>query len=250
MSVTITLEDERDISRGDMLVHPHSQPLLARHLEANIVWMNDEPLTIGRNFLLKHTSQQVTVRVPYIESRLDINSMERKPATSLALNDIGTVQIEASRPIFFDSYRDSRLTGAFILIDPLTNATVGAGMISSSLERKHQKLAHVAPDERRTRNGHGPALLTLSRTSLALRLERRLFDHGCQVFSTDPTGHENALLSAGLIIIAPRSIHEGAISLDSLPLPKDEEAAVDAMMAFLEQQGILNSDRFASGEGI
>jgi len=250
MSVTVTLEDERDISRGDMLVHPQSPPLLARHLEANIVWMNDEPLTIGRNFLLKHTTQQVTVRVPYIESRLDIHSMERKAASALALNDIGTVQIEASRPIFFDSYRDSRLTGAFILIDPLSNATVAAGMIVASLERKHQKLVHVTPDERRTRNGHGPALLTLSRTSLALRLERRLFDHGCQVLSIDPASHEEALLAAGLIIIAPRSHYAGALSLDSLPLPKDEEAAVDAMMAYLEQQGVLNSDRFASGEGI
>ena len=250
MSVTITLEDERDISRGDMLVHPHSTPLLARHLEANLVWMTEDPLTIGRNLLLKHTSQQVSVRVPYIESRLDINSMERNPATALGLNDIGTVQIEASRPIFFDSYRDSRLTGAFILIDPLSNATVGAGMISSSLERKHQKLVHVAADERRARNGHGPALLVLSRTSLALRLERRLFDHGCQVVAIDPTSHEDALLAAGLIVIAPRSHHAAAVVLDTLPLPKEEEAAVDALMAFLEQQGVLNSDRFASGEGI
>ncbi|HUQ93685.1 MAG TPA: sulfate adenylyltransferase subunit CysN [Bryobacteraceae bacterium] len=250
MSVTLTLEDERDISRGDMLVHPQSLPQAARQFEAHLVWMTEDPLAAGRSLLLKHTSQQVTARVHSIESRLDIQTMERKPAAALSLNDIGIVRIDASRPVFFDPYRENRLTGAFILIDPLTNGTVAAGMMLRAIERKSLNSGHVTAEERYTRNGHGPALLVLQDSSLALRLERRLFDHGCQVLAMNPGIHAAALYAAGVILIAAAIEDPRAIKLDSLPLPKDEEAAVDAIMAYLEQREVLVSDRFSSGEGI
>lgn len=250
MSVTVTLEDERDISRGDMLTHLDDQPYVSRRFEANLVWMTEDPLAAGRSLLLKHSAQQVSARVHSIESRLDIGTMERKPAATLSLNDIGTVRIDASRPIFFDRYRDNRLTGAFILIDPLTNSTVGAGMIQSAVQRQTVDLGHVTPEERYARNGHGPALLALANGPLALRLERRLFDHGCQVIAAAQGAHTAALYAAGLIVISPSFTGERAIDLNHLPLPGDEEAAVDAIMAYLEQNGILATDRFSSGEGI
>ncbi|MCC6393770.1 MAG: sulfate adenylyltransferase subunit CysN [Bryobacterales bacterium] len=250
MSITVTLEDERDISRGDMLVHPERQPYVARRFEANLVWMTEDPLAAGRSLLLKHTAQQVSVRVHSIESRLDIHTMERKPAAALSLNDIGSVRIDASRPIFFDRYRDNRLTGAFILIDPLTNGTVGAGMIQSAIQRQALDLGHVTPEERYARNGHGPALIALANGPLALRLERRLFDHGCQVLAVAPGTHAATLYAAGLIVISPWFADARAIDLNHLPLPKDEDAAVDAIMAYLEQNGTLATDRFSSGEGI
>jgi sulfate adenylyltransferase subunit 1 (EFTu-like GTPase family) len=253
MSVVVTLEDERDISRGDMLVHVGALPTVSRHMEANLVWMVEDALTHGRNLLLKHTTQQVSVRIQSIESRLDIQTMERKPAPVLSLNDIGIVRIDAARPLYFDPYRQNRSTGAFILIDPISNTTVGAGMLIRALDtqKRHE---HVTPEERQARNGHRPALLALSNESLALRLERRLFDHGSQVVALDAgtaqAAATDALLHAGLLVIVPQSEHAAAIDLNTLPLPKDEEAAVDALLAYLEQNGVLQSDRFNAVEGI
>jgi sulfate adenylyltransferase large subunit len=248
-SITLTLEDERDISRGEMIVHPSAVPRVSRYIEANLVWMTEEPLANGRNLLLKHTTQQVSVRVA-IQSRLDIHRMEHTPAATLGLNDIGVVRIDSSRPLFFDPYRENRLTGSFILIDPVKNGTVGAGMILRDAGRPQTHTGHVTAHERHARNGHRPAVLVLSRESLAARLERRLFDHGCQVIVIDPEDHAAALLAAGLILISPRGSHARAIDLDALPWPGDEDAAVDAILVFLEQKGVLWSSRFTSGEGI
>ncbi|MBL8221386.1 MAG: sulfate adenylyltransferase subunit CysN [Bryobacterales bacterium] len=249
MSVTLTLEDERDISRGDMIVHPEALPSAARQFIADLVWMVEDPLSHGRNLLLKHTSQQVSVRVASIESRLNIQTMERKPAPLLELNDIGEVQIDAARPVFFDSYRDNRLTGAFILIDPISNTTVAAGMIQRALEQQ-RRFEHVTREERQARNGHKAAVIALRNESLALRLERRLFDHACQVVALDKPQSLEALTAAGLLVIVPEASQAGVIDLNALPLPADGEAAVDAVMAYLEQQGVLQSDRFSAGEGI
>ncbi|MBL8176986.1 MAG: sulfate adenylyltransferase subunit CysN [Bryobacterales bacterium] len=249
MSVTLTLEDERDISRGDMIVHPDALPAAARQFTADLVWMVEDPLSHGRNLLLKHTSQQVSVRVTSIESRLNIQTMERKPAPLLELNDIGEVQIEAARPVFFDSYRENRLTGAFILIDPISNTTVAAGMIQRAVEQQ-RRFEHVTAEERQARNGHKPAVLALRDESLALRLERRLFDHACQVVALDGAQGLDALMAAGLLVIVPEAESARTIDLNALPLPVSGEAAVDAIMAYLEQQGILQSDRFSAGEGI
>lgn len=251
MSVTLTLADERDISRGDMLVHPETKPHTARSFDAHVVWMTEEPLTPGRTLLLKQTTQQVTVRVPAIHGKLDVETMERNPSPALALNDIGHIRIEASRAVLFDAYRDNRATGSYILIDPIANTTVGAGMILAPVERK-QPQGHVTTSERTQRNGHSPALLSLKNHEIALLLERRLFDHGCQVFATDRPVAATALAwQAGLIVIAPDIEDARVLNLDRVPLPRDEEGAIDALMAYLEQQGVLGvTERFDSGEGI
>jgi sulfate adenylyltransferase large subunit len=130
MSVTLCLEDEIDISRGDMLVPPSHPPHVARRIDARVVWMNQAKLELGRAYLLKHTTQTVYAAVEAVRYRMNINSLEKEGGSSLGLNDIGAVVIECQKPIFCDPYRRNRATGSFILIDPLANATVAAGMIT------------------------------------------------------------------------------------------------------------------------
>ena len=131
MSVTVCLEDEIDISRGDMLVPPAHLPYVARRFEAMLVWMNQKPLDPGRPYVLKHTTQQVGGAVTAVRHRVNINTLEHEPAEGLGFNEIAAVLVESKRPLFFDAYGENRATGAFIVIDPLTNETVAAGMITS-----------------------------------------------------------------------------------------------------------------------
>ena len=133
MAVTVTLEDELDISRGDMLVHSNAKPEVSRRFEASVVWMHQNALELGRYYLLKQTTHQVTASVTAIRHKVDINTLVNLPADQLSLNEIGVLELETHRPLYFDSYEKNRVTGSFILIDPLNNATVGAGMIRRSI---------------------------------------------------------------------------------------------------------------------
>ena len=128
-AVTLTLEDEIDVGRGDMLVHPSDLPHVARGVSATLVWMHDKPMRPGTTYLLKHTTHKVTAEVTKLACKIDVNTLAELPAEELGLNEIGLVELTASRPLVFDAYRDNRATGSFILIDRLSNATVGAGMI-------------------------------------------------------------------------------------------------------------------------
>ena len=130
MSVTLCLEDEIDISRGDMLVPPSHPPHVVRRLDARLVWMHEQKLEIGHGYLLKHATQTVRATVDTVRYRVNINTLEKEPGAELGLNDIGAVVIQTQKPIFCDPYRRNRTIGSFILIDPMTNATVGAGMIT------------------------------------------------------------------------------------------------------------------------
>jgi sulfate adenylyltransferase subunit 1 len=130
MSVTLTLEDERDISRGDILVHTVNQPLVKKELDAVVCWMHETPLQPGKKYLIKHATNTVKVMVSALQQRMDINTMEQIPSPpELKMNEIGKVSLKLLKPIACDPYRDNRATGAFIVIDDFTNQTVGAGMI-------------------------------------------------------------------------------------------------------------------------
>ena len=131
-SVSVRLADEIDCSRGDMLASRERLPVVARRLEADLVWMHTTPLDPDRVYLLKHTTRLVRAQVTCISSRLDMDTLEPAPARALALNDIGHVRLACHSPILCDPYRDNRATGAFILIDPVSDATVAAGMIRSA----------------------------------------------------------------------------------------------------------------------
>ncbi|HEV2200473.1 MAG TPA: GTP-binding protein [Bryobacteraceae bacterium] len=133
LSVTLTLADEIDISRGDML-SSGPEPAASKALEATMVWFDETPLDLAGHYLVKHTSQIVPVRVESVDYRVNVNTLHSEPVTSLALNEVGVVRIAAARPLFFDPYRENRGTGAFVLIDRRTNATAAAGMIVAVAE--------------------------------------------------------------------------------------------------------------------
>jgi sulfate adenylyltransferase large subunit len=181
MSVTLTLEDEIDLSRGDMLVSPGHPPRVSRHFEAMVVWFNAEPAEPGRSYLLKHTSRTVRAKALKIRYRVNVNTLVQEPVDNLQMNDIAYVEFETVSPLFFDPYTQNRITGSFILIDPISNATLGAGMIREDLsdqtviEDAAQK--PVTATERYKHHGHYPALILVEgNPSLAARLERALFD--------------------------------------------------------------------------
>lgn len=198
-AVTITLEDEIDVSRGDMLVRPGNVPRISDRFEAMVVWMAEQPMVPGKQYLFKHTTKLVSGTVQRLRYRIDVNTLHRQEATQLALNEIGRCQINVNQPLAFDSYRRNRVTGAFILIDRLTNATVGAGMIMDRATGDEGRPAwdepprtetvvptssRVTAEERRIRYGQRPATVLLTgltasgKSSIAQALERRLFDCG------------------------------------------------------------------------
>jgi bifunctional enzyme CysN/CysC len=133
MSVTIRLEDEIDVSRGDMMCRPHNQPAVAQDIDAMVCWMADQPLLPGSKLGLKHTTRSVRALVKELQYRLDVNTLHRdETAGHLVLNEIGRVRLRTTAPLLADDYRRNRATGGFILIDESTNRTVGAGMITGT----------------------------------------------------------------------------------------------------------------------
>ncbi len=130
LSVTIRLEDDVDVSRGDMICRPHNRPIEAREVEAMVCWMSDRPLRPAGRYRIKHTTRTALAKADELRYRIDVNSLHRhEEADSLGLNEIGRLRLRLSSPLFVDEYRKNRTTGSFILIDESTNDTVGAGMV-------------------------------------------------------------------------------------------------------------------------
>jgi bifunctional enzyme CysN/CysC len=192
-SVTLTLEDEIDISRGDLIA---SEPLpeVADQFVANLIWLNDMPMLPGRRYLICMGSQTATVSVTALKHRVDIDSMAEVPAHQLALNDIGTCAFAAEAPLVFEPYRAGGRMGTFILIDRLTNETVGAGLVLHGLRRatniRHQAL-DIDRDMRAGLKGHRPCTLWFTglsgagKSSIANAVERKLAARGCHTFLID-----------------------------------------------------------------
>ncbi|MCX6623543.1 MAG: sulfate adenylyltransferase subunit CysN [Acidobacteria bacterium] len=284
LSVTICLEDEIDISRGDMLVHPSSMPHVSRRFDAMVVWMSEQPLELNQPYLLKHTTQQAAAVITGIAHKVDVNSMAHIPTDRLQLNEIAQVSVEVQRPLFFDAYDRNRITGSFILIDPLTNLTLGAGMIRERTDdagrrRARQALlgiqleaARPTPAERAARLGHQSAAVWLTaRTEVAQLVERRLFDRGCMVhLLTDDVGSEllpevaSIVVSSGLIAVCSSASAaaedleraEALIGADRLvviepeSLPANDQQAADAVCRILANRGVFQGGPFGYGEGI
>ncbi|MEO8846830.1 MAG: GTP-binding protein [Kofleriaceae bacterium] len=129
MSVTLHLEDDVDVSRGDMIARSNHQPITAHELDAMICWMTDKPLVAGGRYALKHTTRWTRAIVEAIRFGLDVNTGEQRPASQLGLNDLGRVRLRTTTPVIFDPYHRNRTTGSFILVDEATNTTVAAGML-------------------------------------------------------------------------------------------------------------------------
>jgi bifunctional enzyme CysN/CysC len=203
-SVTITLTDEIDVSRGDMLVRPDNVPQTADAFEATIVWMTEEPLVPGRQYWFKQTSKMAAGSVSQLRYRIDVNTLHRQEAAQLGLNEIGRCHVRLNQPLAFDGYRQNKGTGAFIVIDRVTNVTVGAGMILDRAAAEDQghwddqaaanlqaEKSTVSAAERAGRFGHQPATILLTglagagKTTTAYALERKLFDLGRAVCVLD-----------------------------------------------------------------
>jgi sulfate adenylyltransferase subunit 1 len=167
MSIAVTLEDELDISRGEMLAAAHQPPTVAANFSAALVWMDAQPLDPAGSYLLKHTSQTVKARVKTIRHRVNMQTLAAEPAATLELNSIGEVEVETTRPLFLDPYDTNRRTGSFILIDAVSHATVAAGMVREILS---------GPQDTRT-----VAALALRNPELLRRLETALRESGVEV---------------------------------------------------------------------
>ncbi|MCW5827834.1 MAG: sulfate adenylyltransferase subunit CysN [Deltaproteobacteria bacterium] len=224
----ITLETEIDVSRGDMLAHPTSIPHAGHDVDAMLVWMADEPMVPGRQYAAKHTTRITNAIINTLHYRVDVNTMERQQGSTLSLNEIGRCGVTFSDPIAWDPYAKNRTTGAFIIIDRLTNVTVGAGMIldpeigdpysggarlDTGPDRARSGIVPVTSEERAARFGQQPVTVLLTgyagsgKRSIAKALERRLFDMGRAVLAIDGDGNysnldqslaDSAKLAAGL----------------------------------------------------
>ncbi|MFG0415863.1 sulfate adenylyltransferase subunit CysN [Pseudomonas sp. zjy_8] len=194
-AITLTLEDEIDVSRGDMLVHADNRPQVTDGFEAMLVWMGEEPMLPGKKYDIKRATSYVPGSIPSIVHRVDVNTLEQGAASELKLNEIGRVKVALDAPIALDGYEHNRTTGAFIVIDRLTNGTVGAGMtIAEPVAHgggQHGRLAHVSTEERASRFGQQPATVLFTglsgagKSTLAYAVERKLFDMGRGVFVLD-----------------------------------------------------------------
>jgi sulfate adenylyltransferase subunit 1 len=130
MSVTITLEDEIDISRGDMIVKVNNQPRVEQDIDVMICWLNEKPMQLGGKYALKHTSKDARCIVKEVKYKMNINTLQKvEDENVLNLNEIGRLSLRTTAPLFIDNYRKNRATGSVILIDEATNNTVGAGMV-------------------------------------------------------------------------------------------------------------------------
>ncbi|WP_010583961.1 sulfate adenylyltransferase subunit CysN [Schlesneria paludicola] len=197
-AVTVTLTEEVDLSRGDMLVLPGNLPQVSSEIQAMVVWMAEQPLVPGRPYTLKQTTKQVTAEVAAFRYGVDVNTLEHRPIERLGLNEVGYVQFSLTQALACDPYRTNPATGAFILIDRLSNNTVGAGMIVETGSgrvsgdaweaepevRVKPRESLIDPVEREQRYGQLPVTVLLvgltgsGKSRIAFGLERRLWDEG------------------------------------------------------------------------
>jgi len=216
-SVVLKLLDEIDLSRGDMLVSPEFPPQVSRRFAAMVVWLHATPLDLHREYLAKHAGRLVKARTMGIRYRVDVNTLTELATARLEMNEIGLAEFQTSHPLFFDPYEANRITGSFILVDPISNATVGAGMIREDLSDANESIALLEPErsgvtweERFQRNGHRSAIFVVGRDdAFAELLERSLFEcgfaailvRGESVLAGDSAAVLSALWEMGALIV-------------------------------------------------
>ncbi|MGN0864849.1 MAG: sulfate adenylyltransferase subunit CysN [Akkermansia sp.] len=224
-AVVLELEDEIDISCGEMIVRADNLPTIDERFEAHVIWMDEQPLEEGKSYIVRQAGRNTQGRITKLAYDIDVNTLEHTHPKSLALNHVGRVQIETHTPCFFDAYSRNRSTGAFILIDPVSNATAGAGMILKSHPRRNAVLNTIGEEvptsfisraERVQRYGHDGCTVLLAGVSpeavrrAAGQLEQTLFRRHLHTYSIDATEHphpENevelayALAEAGIICV-------------------------------------------------
>ncbi|MDT8406342.1 MAG: sulfate adenylyltransferase subunit CysN [Methylococcales bacterium] len=246
MAVTLTLNDEIDISRGDLLIgaqqHP---PLVADRFRAKLVWMNEKAMVPGRQYLIKLATRTVPGSIASIHHRIDVNTLEHHEATELKLNEIGLCSVSLTAPVVFDPYSLIKHTGAFILIDKISHITVGAGMIEGSDEERG--LPPVTRAERAARFGQKAQIVILTgdqAEARAMQLERKLFDNGHAAVVLSATSQALAhvcqtLTHAGLLVICHGTdTEQTALTLADWTFNADSQGT-DAVLAELKQHQII-----------
>lgn len=250
-AITVTLKDEIDVSRGDMLVHPDNLPRVERHFEAMLVWMDEKPMDPETQFYIKHTTNTTKARIDDIRYRIDVNTLEKKNVDAFELNEIGRAVITTMKPIFFDPYEKNAISGSFILIDPVSHNTSAVGMILDKLsdrdlpsritdmdrEKIYRGEALVTQKEREKRynqKGHTIWITGLhgsGKNELAYSLEKQLFDLGATVVLMD-----GSTVRSGL-----------SRELDHSPADRTEHLRRVAHVArILNDQGIITICSFIS----
>ncbi len=236
-AVTLTLEDEIDISRGDLLATPQAKPDYVDRFEAKLVWMHENALLPSRSYLIKAGSSTVPAQIDEVQYKVNVNNLQQEPGKTLELNEVGHCTISANRPISFDAYRDNRGTGNFIVIDRLSNATVGVGMITAPLQRatdSHWQQLDVSKQAHAALKRQTPKVLWLTglpgagKSTIANLIEKKLHSLGKHTYILDgdnlrhglnrDLGYDDAdqvehirriaesakiLVEAGIIVIAP-----------------------------------------------
>ena len=239
MAVTLTLKDEIDISRGDVIVGQHQNAArVADKFKAHIVWMTEQPMTPGRQYVIKLATRNVSGSVSMIHHRIDVNTLEHHDANELKLNEIGLCTVAVNAPVVFDPYKLSKYTGSFIVIDRLTNVTVGAGMICG--DASEEDWEPVSAQERATRFSQIASVIALTGSNaeqLAYHLERKLFD----------TGHASTVLENGNNELASAIKNAGllCLCLDSQAIQADvsfncDEYGADEIYAALKNRGLIH----------
>ena len=239
-SVTLTLTDELDISRGDLIVSPESPAVTTKRFTASLVWMDERPLDLTRRYLLKHTSRTVQAQVAAIQYSLNVETLERRSAATLNFNDIGLVEIESIQPLTADGYSTSRTTGSFVLIDAVTNLTTAAGMIREINAEANAVLTNVVTAaDRVARWGHsGTHIHLFGPTVFVDAVERTLFLRGAFVVRPESPSREmiEGLTAAGTLVVT-HTISDGlAVTFGN---KQTAVTNVDDLLHFLEAHFIL-----------
>jgi bifunctional enzyme CysN/CysC len=235
----LTMADEIDISRGDVIIGTESTPaIVADKFKANIVWMTEKALTLGRQYILKLATRSVSGSITMIHHRIDVNTLEHHDANELQLNEIGSCTVSVNAPVVFDPYKASKGTGSFIIIDRLTNGTVGAGMITGITDEEVQQ--PVSAQERAARFGQTATAISLTgstATETAYQLERKLFDNGhatTVLEASDAALLIQAIKNAGLICLCVNSNPDlSDVNFDT------SQYSVDAIYSALKERKII-----------
>jgi sulfate adenylyltransferase large subunit len=234
MAVTLTLEDEIDISRGDTIVKGESLPMIADSFKVTLVWMTEKAMIPGRQYLIKLATRTLLGAITSIDYRIDVNSLQQHQADELKLNEIGCCQMTMNAPVVFDTYLKTKGTGSLIIIDSLTNVTVGAGMIIDQLVTSDFK--RVSSTERAARFSQQPCAIALTgenANQMAYQLERMLFNKGHIATVLEKTTAESIqmMINAGLICLCPQS--EAKLTFDC------NQQTIEAIYANLTAQAII-----------
>ncbi len=212
-SVTVTLEDEIDISRGDMIVYPDNLPRVERHFEATLVWMDEKPMDPTTQFFIKHANNNTKARLDKIQYKIDVNTLQKSSIDHFELNEIGRVVLTTNKPLFFDPYKKNKSTGSFVLIDPVTHNTVAVGMIIDRLssgdlpsritdaerEQIHKGFGLIEDEAYQKRYNQKGATLWVNglhgsgKNEMAFSLEKQLFEMGATVVMLDGSSVRSGL---------------------------------------------------------